>query len=89
MSAHTPGPWVVDGRRGGVWQGKVDRINGLRIAVVDLSVGREEEDQANACLIAAAPELLEALRLVMAEADFGDEELKRRCLAAIAKAVQP
>ena len=50
--SHTPGPW------------KVDRpyIRGAGRAIATLESGRDEvEDAANARLIAAAPELLEAL----------------------------
>jgi hypothetical protein len=64
---HTPGLWTADGRTGSVWKGAapVDRKNGLRVAVVDISEDRESEDQANAKLIAAAPELAEALETLL------------------------
>ena len=55
--SHTPGPW------------KVDRpyIRGAGRVIASLESGRNEgEDAANARLIAAAPELFEALRDIYA-----------------------
>lgn len=52
MSKHTPGPWKLDR------EVVVDRED-LEVATVDVNQGKWE---ANARLIAAAPELLEALR---------------------------
>ena len=79
MSAkHTPGPWRV-GREGGV---------GFFIVPVGALVhDGYERCAADACLIAAAPELLEALELVLAQ-DDGDLTVGARTAAraAIAKA---
>lgn len=76
MSAakHTPGPWGVNGDDNnnignllGVWVAKVDRaqpdgFNGrVAQAFVNCLVNTDEACRANANLIAAAPELLEAL----------------------------
>ena len=57
--SHTPGPWRQDTMSGTtVWGG--DKTHGNAVAVCQ---GFErEENRANAALIAAAPELLEALR---------------------------
>jgi hypothetical protein len=64
---HTPGPWSVAPRR----QVLASNKRGLLVAQVATgsvasSIGSaiidEAEGQANACLIAAAPELLEALK---------------------------
>ena len=92
MSAqHTPGPWKIEG----------DNIygpNGQRIA--DVWSGYEDEIHADARLIAAAPELLAALREMVAgdaeaikEAEaigipFPDKMLDpyQRAVSAIAKA---
>ena len=61
MSAHTPGPWETEGPHGrevwgrdftGAFKAITDRVRG----------GSPEEAQANARLISAAPDLLEALR---------------------------
>lgn len=76
--AHTPGPWSND-------------FN------VEISVGHksicgmrfpfdEEEHQANAWLIAAAPDLLAALNAL--QANPNDPRAHRQALDAIAKAVQ-
>ena len=86
---HTPGPWVVDPavRQGfTVYAPK----EGFIVGTQD-EEGRYGaiESEANARLIAAAPELLEALKSVIAwldapdESAFSDSELAR---AAIAKA---
>ena len=57
MSKHTPGPWeekhCPDGY--GVFSGKV------MVARIDNTVGEFNQEKRNARLIAAAPELLEAL----------------------------
>lgn len=93
MSNHTPGPWGINGGktytneisakspRGKIWV--IARTTGSK-------VGREQ-DNANAHLIAAAPELLAALKLALSfvpaftTADFG-AEAARQIRAAIAKA---
>lgn len=54
----TPGPWGIDTRR--VIKDRVVSSNGLTVACTDGN--SSEENEANARLIAAAPELLEALR---------------------------
>lgn len=67
---HTPGPWVVNQDRRGaaklyVREAKLSEVKGATagraVAQVTAVVGWEEQ-AANALLIAAAPELLEALR---------------------------
>lgn len=64
-SKHTPGPWTIGGDDGAIWiQSPVSSDN----VICDL-VGRDAdclavEDEANARLIAAAPELLAALKAV-------------------------
>jgi hypothetical protein len=87
MSAHTPGPWTM----------RPD--TGLAIFGADgewlMSVHRPvEELRANACLIAAAPEMFAALHAAVeyaphgAECNGGDDCAcwKRYAAAAIAKA---
>lgn len=86
MSAHTPGPW----RANSSW------IEGpqmaLRVAAVDWPVRgsapkSKDEAKANARLIAAAPEMLEALKACadkLASLGWSQEEIAAR--AAIAKA---
>lgn len=62
---HTPGPWKIDGGRGKhgdlyIWQ-NVKGIMGEH-AIATVHEEMVEGAQGNALLIAAAPELLEALR---------------------------
>jgi hypothetical protein len=56
MSAqHTPGPWHVD-----LYDAAgVDGVDGCRVAITGF--GEDDTDQANARLIAAAPDMLAAL----------------------------
>lgn len=77
--SHTPGPW------------KVDRpyIRGAGRAIATLESGRNEvEDAANARLIAAAPELYEALVDLIGFLFHGkkDRQAILRATAALAKA---
>lgn len=61
MSGHTPGPWELDGV-------EIYPVNGHRAsdAICQLSAGQSDEAfEANAHLIAAAPELLVAAQKVM------------------------
>src|SRR6185503_15725498 len=66
MSKHTPGPWQVEVTRANLWIGtpKGSKIDDV---VCDLEYGEEYKDNyrqrqlANANLIAAAPEMYEAL----------------------------
>ena len=90
---HTPGPWrvEVDTDPEASWERKWPTINAEKYEVVGCEgfYGDYETDMANARLIAAAPDLLEALqRLLNAENDeyltpIGVRNLAR---AAIAKA---
>ena len=74
MSKHTPGPWtakVITNSHGG-WKEPTQDISisheGQLIATYDTSYyeyGPDEENLANASLIAAAPDLLEALEEII------------------------
>lgn len=74
MAGHTPGPWTVselDGRVIGPVRTLVDTSSGTEVPqlqavarVLDRIGDRLGEAKANARLIAAAPDLLEALQLV-------------------------
>jgi hypothetical protein len=98
MSKHTPGPWVVNDIRdcGTFIQTKEEFENGrLTIGVVESATNRtyyptRYEAKANARLIAAAPELLDALQHVLAASDAGDMDslanAASEARAAIAKA---
>ncbi len=58
MSAHTPGPWTLEGR---MVLGRA--FDGSEKAIVEcVRGGSPDEADANATLITAAPELLEAVR---------------------------
>lgn len=64
MSKHTPGPWKVDAM-GNVWSADTKVCEMSEHPVIASGCYREKTDdehRANARLIAAAPELLEALR---------------------------
>lgn len=95
-AANTPGPWVAETslgytRSAGIFAGK----NLVATACAGIPSGHlpaditEQEALANARLIAAAPELLDALMLAVRQNEHDmvmtGEEL-RQCLAAISKA---
>lgn len=84
MSAHTPGPWQVEARRGETLICRSDSAVLARLAAA-------KEWRANARLIAAAPELLEALedcaeRLAIHMRHTEDLMAHMRAHKAIAKA---
>jgi hypothetical protein len=62
MSGHTPGPWSVYPETDGAEICAVDMAPGLPIRQIVARPVRGDNWIANARLIAAAPELLEALR---------------------------
>ena len=71
MSTHTPGPWLV--QAGDEWADGIVTLEGhnengtpMYWTVASYNRRRDEAD-ANARLIAAAPELLEALQALIAE----------------------
>lgn len=89
---HTPGPWKV-GRvplRLEVDESPIPIIythdGGLEIAQVRTSAPEPGERETNARLIAAAPELLEALHKIHSNAAESVEWIRRVADAAIAKA---
>jgi hypothetical protein len=94
-SKHTPGPWKAQLREGyvGQWEveGQYEVIATGETALVADVASYTECDDANARLIAAAPELLEALMGLRLYVDplMGGEEVdnaRRAANAAIAKA---
>jgi hypothetical protein len=85
MTAHTPGPWRV-GDAGHTIFGAPDpdRAAPAQVATLCRTV---YSARANARLIAAAPEMLEALRFVQEHgAVYPEGEAGQRIRAAIAKA---
>lgn len=68
---HTPGPWKVKPFENEQGDFNIDSEYGYHIAETIGGLGNEEE--ANANLIAAAPDLLESLQAMVAMMDSGDE----------------
>ena len=88
MSKHTPGPWEVHTAAVNfATTPRESEIRGGNHVVVRLGVMHHETAQANARLIAAAPDLLAALQLI---ANFSNEDVSDMvrdiARAAIAKA---
>jgi hypothetical protein len=91
----TPGPWTIKtDSEGGYAFVEILGADGLQVA--NLESGGDAFDaqtEADAQLIAAAPELLEALReareWILGEGSIVPERLVGRMSAALAKAVQP
>lgn len=90
--SHTPGPWTYDDESvtGSVWSGNAPSgawPTGVCVASV---LGDSAESEANARLIAAAPELLEALEecleWIRQNGRPPTSELRQRVENAIAKA---
>lgn len=97
MTNHTPGPWENDG---GLVAGRESRERfqpGTSVDIFDASDypnELHEEMLATAALIAAAPDLLAALKAILPwhdshPAEATDNPLINQCRAAIAKATQP
>ena len=91
MSKHTPGPWSAEcravGYKGGEW-GKDEFLQWV-VCGPEVPSGRGQFFQADARLIAAAPDLLAALQVIASFAvGNGDvcEIIAQRARAAIAKA---
>lgn len=74
MANHTPGPWELEDNH----DGGFDLIASNKNWIATIHYGREE-DEHDARLIAAAPELLEALiqaRAAMPDKSFATDEAK-------------
>jgi len=89
MTQHTPGPWAVT--EGYLWRG----IRAPSRVIADMRIVGgvvENEVQANARLIAAAPDMLAALQDIMAESSRDDDDhdmiatIQGICRAIITKA---
>lgn len=90
MSNHTPGPWVINQfpqSSADISIGAVGTPLIAKVALRDVSI---VEQSANALLIAAAPEMLDALKIAVMQNScdvlMTGKEL-RKCDAAIAKAM--
>ena len=66
MSQHTPGPWRVGIDKHSVWASKAKEPC--------VAACKEGSREANARLIAQAPAMLDALRLLVADANERDDE---------------
>lgn len=94
MNKHTPGPWRHEGSE--VWATRAMRINNISAGTPMIATVCKHEDaeqfdyDANARLIAAAPELLEALQLMIDKYEFGGWPASTITVAraAIAKATE-
>jgi hypothetical protein len=94
MSKHTPGPWKTVARNypiadTGDYDGCWEVLTGDPKKPIVQIWGDSDEDEANARLIAAAPDLLEALRRLLDSGDVRDAAEKgalAAARAAIAKA---
>ena len=93
---HTPGPWVVESDSGIHPPGKRRRPVTILMVVAErggmpgLIVNQgpvEPRDYANAHLIAAAPDLLEALKALVAACDDIDEGYPANAIAAAEAAI--
>ena len=81
ISQHTPGPWETLTFSNHELQTDFAMVKiGSRVHMV----GYSDEDKANACLIAAAPDLLEFAEEVRRT---GDTRLSSMAIAVIAKAI--
>lgn len=90
MSKHTPGPWTLSNRmcpdrgEGFFW---VSAERTLHLMVAPCPEGFVfGENEANARIIAAAPELLEACKLALEQINANDYRTRDTIRAAIAKA---
>ena len=94
MAGHTPGPWYIEPTGERTCNGPTVSIDQSPLKIVarpDWHLDHEEY-MANARLIAAAPDLLEALENLLEEClgvDFQDNGAKDAARAAIAKATEP
>ena len=89
MSDFTPGPWVVVGRltkyvEARLVGGLIQEVAACGPTMADEGYGQQQE--ANARLIAAAPDLLEALKRCKFDSLNMTLEDREFCRAAIAKA---
>jgi hypothetical protein len=102
MKTHTPGPWEFQKHDAGRYYGNIvgyysryetepEKGNQIRTITIQLNHGTDEENAANAKLIAAAPDLLEALKMahseIHGECDFTKEQLLK--IEAAIKKAQP
>ena len=90
---HTPGPWKIEHSTNGTFPYRIVKFGERNpIASCRGISGKESEDAANARLIAAAPNLLEACKTLvrraetMTDGEWGEPEEIAQAKAAIAQA---
>lgn len=99
MSNFTPGPWRISERAGRLGKPAIFAADNP-MCIADLGIGMDDRSAANARLIAAAPEMFEALKAFMQLPHLFDDVCDKGtdckvCKAillgtdALAKAVQP
>jgi hypothetical protein len=88
MTAHTPGPWTAEHDSEG-WI--IDGPHPTGRWAICKSISNESRDVANMALIAAAPDMLKALKALVSASDGhpGSVQQRRAARAAIAKAENP
>ena len=79
MSSHTPGPWTIQGAFIGTDDAHIAQVKGEGRGV------NSQRAEANSMLIAAAPDLLDALKMAL-EAPDDDRSWEDYAIAAIKKA---
>ncbi|OKS29626.1 hypothetical protein [Pseudomonas aeruginosa] len=87
--SHTPGPWEIERYSDGLIQivGNIRAVSDHEEHVTTVVEAVTRGDEANAKLIAASPDLLEALQAVVNYGVMtGDDWIEEKVLAAIAKA---
>ncbi len=83
---HTPGPWVASRSANAAFTRHPAIISDTGEVAMATWAGNERQTDANARLIAAAPELLSALQKIDANAAESVEWIRRVAQEAIAKA---
>lgn len=95
MSKHTPGPWVVSRRDPARFQVATVELFGIYSRHPESGGAEVGEPEADARLIAAAPQLLEALEDLLGQVkafceQYGEADFETaKSSAAVAKATQP
>ena len=83
---HTPGPWSYNRDEGGCHGHVISTSDYIVAELPDFGDGAAPHTEANARLIAAAPELLDALKVAIATSDPSQHKWVAEARAAIAKA---
>jgi hypothetical protein len=92
MTEHTPGPWMSHVDNQSEYTHTITALVRPSTSPIIADIVKHPNSEADARLIAAAPELLEALRNILDALDLGFHELalsKLNAHEAIAKATTP